>query len=76
MSWDSARGRTADNEPSAAGRLLIGPTQWYRAYGYCPVFAATLPITTDGVHLTASYSEHPAPVILQAFREAGALPAP
>jgi peptidoglycan/LPS O-acetylase OafA/YrhL len=64
----------ADKQASAGLDVVYASTaSWFCSVdGRCPAFTGTTPVTVDGPHLTAAYSERLAPVLREALT--GALP--
>jgi peptidoglycan/LPS O-acetylase OafA/YrhL len=64
--WDETRfaEEQAASDQHAAYILTVN---WFCFQGYCPAIVGDNPVTADGVHLTAAYSERLAPAMAEAF---------
>jgi peptidoglycan/LPS O-acetylase OafA/YrhL len=52
------------NAASSTGAVYAATSSWFCSIdGQCPAFTGTMPVTVDGPHLTAAYSEKLAPVL-------------
>jgi hypothetical protein len=58
----------------AAGAQFLRTSEWFCAQGICPAVVGGIPVTWDGIHLSARYSRLLAPVMLAALHRAAATP--
>lgn len=59
----------------AAGATYVDTSGWFCADGRCPGFVGSTPVTVDGAHISWKTATELGPVLREALRKAGAVPA-
>jgi peptidoglycan/LPS O-acetylase OafA/YrhL len=52
-----------ENAAKSSGAQFVDTLSWFCSSSACPSFIAGIPVTVEGTHLTARYSEHLVPVL-------------